>query len=296
MKEKKMAALNDSLLGECYDVLSGKERKIENLYENNLGHVILLDCSPRLCPIGRTADCAIVEAARTSYGSGLKSEIADVALLHYLIRNKHWSPVEFVRFKFEIWVPIFVARQFFRHRMGNYCEYSLRYAKVKDAFYTPKSFRTQDSVNKQSSTGEFHNMALEMDWDTRIQTAKYSYDDMLNKGVCREQARCILPLATFTKFHVSMDLRNLFNFLSLRMDSHAQEEIRIVANAIYKLIEPIVPHAIEAWNMYINKAITLTVDEIEAIREKQTVLLKNGSVSEQEEFAQKLKLLGLNDF
>lgn len=283
----------DPLLGECYDVLEGKPRVIV-LYGGR-GYVMLTNCSPRLCPVGRTADYAIVQAARTSYGKGLKSKKEDDILLDYLSRKQHKSPEEFTRVMFELVVPIFVARQLFRHRMANYCEYSLRYAEAPDTFFKPDVFRKQDTVNKQSSCGSVDDGAgCEEIWDECINRAHATYERLLEKGVCREQARAVLPLATFTKIHMSIDLRNLFNLLSLRMDSHAQEEIRVMANAMHDLIQPIVPDALACWHLYTLESLTLTKHELDAIRMKSKTLQGTSSKSAQADYEKKLNLLNLD--
>jgi thymidylate synthase (FAD) len=279
--------MEDPQLGECYDVLTGMPRSIAVMD----GEVTLVDCSPRLCPKGRSADYAIVEAARTSYGKGLKSPDEDRKLLHYLFRNKHWSPVEFVRFKFKLQVPIFVARQLMRHRMMNICEFSLRYAQAADKFYFPHQYRSQDPINKQSSiAGVVESDSVDMSWKTLVQFSDNIYHSLLDQNVCREQARAVLPLGTYTSLFLSIDLRNLFNLLSLRMDSHAQEETRLVAHAMYTLIQPIVPESVLAWKSYCFEAITLTKEEIDAIR-SGTTMLSGASKTAQNEFDKKLVYL-----
>jgi thymidylate synthase (FAD) len=228
--------------------------------------VSLIDCSPRICPEGRTCDYAIIRSARASYDQGLKTIKEDNALLNYLMRNHHTSPFEFVTFTFRIECPIFVARQLMRHRTFSFNEKSLRYVEAQeDEFYIPDVLRKQDSnISNQSSseTETVNNPELIDKYNECVQSCYKLYKTMISAGVCREQARMVLPLSTMTTIYAQNDLNNLLKFLQLRMDIHAQAEIRWIAKAIYDLIQPLVPQTMQAYNDYIINTITFTDKEI----------------------------------
>lgn len=182
-------------------------------------------------------DWTPVKAARQSYGdTGLKGEEKDIKLLRYLLKNRHSSPFEQASITWEMRMPIFVMRQFVRHRTFRLNEESGRYSEMKDDFYIPKEWRVQNSTgNKQGSYGAIHpelgdiysrlvsNLCID---------AYCLYKDMLAKGFAKEQARIVLPLNLMTSITVNIDLHNLMHFLRLRLDSHAQEEIRVLAQAM----------------------------------------------------------------
>lgn len=235
-------------------------------------------------------DSSIVQAARVSYGDGTKSVNEDRQLIRYLMRHWHTTPFEMVEFKFHVRVPIFVARQWLRHRTASVNELSARYSVVKDDFWIPSEYRTQSSLNKQGSSSE-----VVADVDDAIQkklceSAFEVYTDLLSKGVSRELARVHLPQSTFTEFYWKINLHNLFHFLNLRMDSHAQQEIQECSRIIFKLIQPIVPVACEAFLDYRVNSVTLTGPECIAIQKKCTDHLSKG---EKREFENKCQLLGL---
>lgn len=204
-------------------------------------------------------DEAIVQAARVSYGSGTKSYREDRGLIRYLMRNKHTSPFEMVEFKFHVKLPIFVARQWIRHRTANVNELSGRYSQMTDEFYLPdlSQIRLQSDNNKQGRS-DIHldeetadNVLLRMH-----QSHRQSYDEYqsyLQDDLARELARINLPLSTYTEWYWKIDLHNLFHFLKLRLDAHAQYEIRVYAEAIASILRGIVPIAYEAFedfNLY----------------------------------------------
>ncbi|AYJ73916.1 thymidylate synthase [Thermus phage phiLo] len=201
-------------------------------------------------PGGYTLDAQIVRAARVSYGKGTKTVREDEKLIRYLINNEHWSPFEMVEFKFHVKAPIFVARQWFRHRTASVNEVSARYSVVEDEYYVPEYWRLQDTKNKQGSVGrldeEANGYATEV-YLKVMEEAFRSYEELLASGVAREMARMVLPLSTYTQFYWKQDLRNLLHFLKLRLDPHAQWEIRQYAQAILSLIEPLVPLTVKAW-------------------------------------------------
>ncbi len=200
------------------------------------------------------SDLSIVRNARVSYDAEWRTgEDAgkDEKLIRYLLNNKHTSPFESVTFTFDIKAPIFVVRQWQRHRTWSFNEISGRYAELPEEYYTPQigDITTQHSSNKQMRTDEVHPDAAE--WQLLMyqtcQNAFYVYHEMLEAGVPRELARSVLPLSTYTHMFATVDLHNLMHFLRLRLHEHAQKEIRVYAQAILDLIEPIVPVTLNAF-------------------------------------------------
>jgi thymidylate synthase (FAD) len=213
-------------------------------------------------------DAAIVQAARVSYGHGTKTVSDDRALIRYLLRNWHTTPFEMVVFKFHVRCPIFVARQWLRHRTASVNELSARYSVIQDDFYVPSPYSSQSVDNKQGSdptaTMADH---LTLDGITIGCDAFSFYNRLLQEGASREQARIHLPQGTYTEFYWKMDLHNLFGFLQRRMDHHAQSEIRVLAEKVFEIIKPIVPISCEAFQDYRLDSITLSGPEIRAIRD-----------------------------
>lgn len=196
-------------------------------------------------------DQSIVRAARVSYGQGSKGDEADKKLINYLIKNRHTSPFESVTFTFHVKAPIFVFRQWHRHRTWSYNELSARYTEMKDEFYSPAEWRAQDTKNKQGSVIPLHNDALQytsnLMYASAVLEAYKIYETLLAGGVAREMARMVLPVSLYSEMYATVDLHNLFHFLSLRLDPHAQYEIRVYAEAMVELITPHVPWAVTAW-------------------------------------------------
>lgn len=198
-------------------------------------------------------DAAIVQAARVSYGNGTKSYREDRGLIRYLMRHKHTSPFEMVEFKFHVRMPIFVARQWIRHRTANVNEYSGRYSEMSDDFYLPDlgQLRHQSDNNKQGRSDihldaeKSENILNKMQKSQQDSFNEYKY--YLEEDLARELARINLPLSAYTEWYWKIDLHNLFHFLRLRLDPHAQYEIRIYAEAIVELIKKIVPVSLEAF-------------------------------------------------
>lgn len=215
----------------------------------NKGFVILVDIMGN--------DSSIVQAARTSYGTGVKSYEEDKKLIRYLLRNKHTSPFEMVELKFHIKLPIFVARQWIRHRTANVNELSGRYAEMKNEFYIPneENIREQSTTNKQGRSDNKLNQKSAVEFtDSIIATQKKSfieYKNYIETGVARELARINLPLSIYTEWYWKIDLHNLFHFLKLRLDNHAQYEIRCYAEAIATILKEKVPIAYQAFEDYI---------------------------------------------
>lgn len=235
-------------------------------------------------------DAAIVQAARVSYGEGTKAVSDDRALIRYLMRHRHTTPFEMVAFKFHLRMPIFVARQWLRHRTASVNEYSARYSVVPDDYWLPDKFRKQSASNKQGSEGEFENDELKKRMTMSCEDAFKLYDDLLEAGCSRELARSHLPQCTYTEFYWTINLHNLLHFLELRMDSHAQPEIQEYARAVYELIKPKVPLTVEAFEDFRLSKMYLSRLEIEAIREGRKEIPGKG---ENREFQEKLKSLGL---
>jgi thymidylate synthase (FAD) len=234
-------------------------------------------------------DDSIVQAARVSYGQGTKTPSDDRTLIRYLMRHWHTTPFEMVEFKFHVRCPIFVARQWLRHRTASVNEVSARYSVVKDDFYVPSPYSKQSDFNKQGSSNEACDDTCTFDSITICAEAFNHYKKLLDEGVSREQARIHLPQGTYTEFYWKIDLHNLFGFLQKRMDEHAQSETSILAKKMFELVKPIIPLACEAFEDYRLGVITLTGPEIRAFRDG--IPLANRR--EQIEFEFKKKRLGL---
>ena len=191
------------------------------------------------------SEATIVNAARVSFGK-LKKEIdeRDVTLLHYLIDNKHTSPLEHLVFTFSIHCPLFIRGQWHRHRTWSYNEISRRYTEVDLEFYTPPKLRRQAETNRQASVDspDFEDEALRKQIRAHNEQSLALYNSLLEAGVCREQARGVLPQNMMVTFWGTVNLNNLLHFLELRDSEHAQWEIREYAKAIKKLIRPVIPN------------------------------------------------------
>jgi thymidylate synthase (FAD) len=203
-------------------------------------------------------DTSVVQAARVSLGQGSKGEERDQKLINFLMRNNHGTPFEMVSFKFHVKCPIFVMRQWIRHRMGSFNEISGRYVEFEDEFYIPEQWRSQASKNKQGSAGETEPL---ISWEpiglsdaspqlNRICNQLYEvYNELLNQGVAREQARMILPVNLYTQFYWQVNARSLMNFLSLRMAPDAQWEIRQYAYRVWDVFRNKMPWTAAAWEV-----------------------------------------------
>ncbi len=275
------------------DVMAGASRIEQRVLDH--GFVALVDCMPRMAPEGKTADYSIVQAARVSYGEGTKQVSEDRGLVRYLLRHRHTTPFEMVEFKFHVAMPIFVARQWIRHRTANVNEYSARYSIVPDRFYrpTPESIRAQSQSNRQGGDGCVDAGTAE-EFLALLERAEGLYKDYMQlteKGVARELARTALPVSVYTEWYWKCDLHNLFHFLALRMDPHAQHEIRVYADAMYQLVKPIVPISCEAFEDYRLGSMQLTRLEVEAIRTGGALATTNKR--EIAEYEEKRERLGL---
>jgi len=201
------------------------------------------------------SDQRIVQSARVSYGDGTKTVREDKGLIDYLMRNEHTSPFEQVEFVFHVKMPIFLARQVVRHRTASLNEISGRYSVMKDEFYIPETERMQKQSkdNKQGSSSDLIDNACDYTMFMANEQAQIykNYEKYLETGMAKELARINLPLSTLTQWYWKMDLLNLFKFLKLRLDSHAQYEVQQIAQAKYDLIKPIVPYACESFERHI---------------------------------------------
>lgn len=217
------------------------------------------------------SDSRIVQSARVSYGEGTKTISQDEALIDYLLRHQHTSPFEQVVFTFHLKMPIFVARQWVRHRMARMNEVSGRYSIMKDEFYVPEnSCISKQSTNNKQGRGEVFEEKQAKEFQAEFiegqQKAYEVYKDMVEKGIAREIARINLPLALYTEFYWQMDLHNLFHFLKLRLDSHAQYEIRLYAEKILEIIKTVCPMAVNSFENTMEKAVSFNGEEMEALR------------------------------
>jgi thymidylate synthase (FAD) len=216
-------------------------------------------------------DASIVQAARVSYGEGTKKVSEDRALIRYLMRNQHTSPFEMCEIKLHVRVPMDCWRQWIRHRTANVNEYSTRYSIAIDSARKtkPEEWRLQASNNKQGSTGQVDlQIGKQLSKkEEEIQTAcRNVYEERINLGIAREQARTDLPLSTYTEAYWKIDLHNLFHFLELRMDEKAQYEIRQYANVIgYNIVANWVPLTWEAFLDYRFNPICLSNIETQII-------------------------------
>lgn len=217
-------------------------------------------------------DQRIVQSARVSYGEGTKTVSQDGALIDYLLRHQHTSPFEQVVLTFHVKMPIFVARQWVRHRTGRMNEVSGRYSIMKEEFYIP----AEDKVSPQSSNNKQGRADEAFDKDSACQiindlesgqkAAYENYSKLIDKGLAREIARINLPLSLYTEFYWQIDLHNLFHFLKLRLDSHAQYEIRVYAQTMLEICKKVAPMATESFVNHINEGVNFSGEEMDALR------------------------------
>lgn len=259
----------------------------------NDGHIRLVDVMGE--------DSSIVQAARVSYGKGTKTVSDDRNLIRYLVRMQHTTPLEMCVVKLHVRVPMDCWRQWIRHRMSSVNEYSTRYSEAIDARQETNSsdWRAQSKTNKQGSEGtvswpeEFETIgSMPLDpgkylSDKELDLHKHTqdvYEERLRFGVAREQARKDLPLSTYTEAYWKIDLHNLFHFLGLRLDNHAQQEIREYSQAIAQIVKDWVPMAWEAFEDYRLEGVKFSKEE----RRLLGIFLKNVAWNEQLEFCNSL--------
>lgn len=214
------------------------------------------------------SDSAIVQAARVSYGPGTKSVSDDRALIRYLMRHRHTTPFEMIEFKFHIKAPIFVARQWLRHRTASVNEMSARYSVVPDDYFLPEELRKQSVTRGQGGEEPYPDgELLILKQKASCDLAFHTYEELIRKGVSRELARAHLPQNTFTEFYWKINLHNLLHFLELRIEDHAQKEIRDLAKQVYELIKLLCPMTCEAFEDFRLGAVTFSRVEINALRD-----------------------------
>ena len=206
------------------------------------------------------SDLSIVRSARVSYDAEWRAgedEGKDAKLIDYLVKNNHTSPLESVTFTFEVKAPIFVFRQWHRHRTWSFNEVSARYSQLPEEFYIPEvsQITTQSKSNKQMRTDDIHPEAefLQEIVSRQCSEAFKVYQHLIEQGMPRELARGVLPVNTYSHMFATVDLHNLAHFLRLRLHSHSQYEIRVYAQAMLDLIEPIVPVAVAAVKRHVLK-------------------------------------------
>lgn len=240
-------------------------------------------------------DSAIVQAARVSYGKGTKQISKDRGLIHYLMRHRHSTPFEMCEIKCHVKLPVFVARQWIRHRTANVNEYSARYSILGKEFYVPSeaNLAPQATQNQQGREGslspEEAQQVLETLREDSLQSYRH-YEEMMNctekgeildpskSGIARELARMALPTNFYTEWYWKIDLHNFMHFLSLRADGHAQYEIRVYAEALLEVLKRWVPLTYEAFCKYRLKAASLSSDALNVVQR----LLRGEAVCRQE--------------
>ena len=240
-------------------------------------------------------DAAIVQAARVSYGKGTKTLRSDAGLISYLMRHRHTTPFEMCEIKYHVKLPIFVARQWIRHRTANVNEYSARYSILDNEFYmpAPEHLAAQSTANRQGRAGLLEGAEAERVYELLKRDAAQAYSDyaeMLNEdgegnpvdpdrdGLARELARMNLSLNFYTQWYWKIDLYNLMHFLSLRADQHAQYEIRVYAEVMLDTLERWVPQTFEAFTKYQRGGASISSQGLEVVKR----LIAGEAVSQEE--------------
>ncbi len=230
-------------------------------------------------------DAAIVQAARVSYGRGTKQVSDDRGLINYLMRMHHTSPFEMCELKVHVKLPIFVARQWIRHRTANVNEYSARYSVLQDEFYRPaaEQLAAQSSGNRQGRGPVLEGAEAEQAQRTLARNAEAAYErylGLLNRdeagepidpravGLARELARMVLPLNTYTEWYWKIDLHNLLSFIALRIDPHAQYEIRAYAEVLLDVLRRWLPLTCAAFENYRLRGAELSAEALDVIRRR----------------------------
>jgi thymidylate synthase (FAD) len=219
-------------------------------------------------------DDRVVQAARVSYGEGTKSYREDAALIDYLLRHRHTSPFEQVILTFHVKLPVFVARQWIRHRTARVNEISGRYSVMKDDFYVPDpdDVALQSDDNKQGRAAEPVEAARAAEVRSGLEAgqrrAYADYAGLVEGGIARELARINLPLSVYTEWYWQIDLHNLFHFLELRLDPHAQKEIRLYAGALLDIARKVAPRCCESFQRHILGAVTFSSEEFAEVKRR----------------------------
>ena len=247
-------------------------------------------------------DAAVVQAARVSYGKGTKKVSEDKGLIHYLMRHRHSTPFEMCEIKFHVKLPIFVARQWIRHRTANVNEYSARYSILDREFYipAPQHLAAQSAANRQGRGDVLTGAEAARVLDILKQDSGTAYDhyvEMLNEteagetigaekqGLARELARMNLSLNFYTQWYWKIDLYNFMHFLSLRADPHAQYEIRVYAEAMLDVLKRWVPLTAEAFEQHRLHAVTLSKNALAAVKRMlkgETVTMESSGLGKRE--------------
>lgn len=238
--------------------------KYKKFYAGSDGFICLVDA------MGNEQD--IIDAARISYSKGTARVREDGALLRYLMRHRHTSPMEMCELKFLVRCPMDTWRQWIRHRTANVNEYSTRYSEAIDsmAMTAANEWRLQSEINKQGSGGCLPieiGIVLSEDEQRFHRAARELYQSRLAHGVAREQARKDLPLSNYTEAYWKIDLHNLMHFTKLRYDGHAQSEIREFAEHMYQILKQLYPRVMQAFDDYILNAHTFSAQEMEVLRD-----------------------------
>lgn len=218
---------------------------------------------------------AVVQAARVSYGAGTKSKSDDRGLIRYLMRHWHTTPFEMCEIKLHVKLPVFVARQWIRHRTASVNEYSARYSILKSEFHLPEAedLARQSKTNKQGREGGYDKdevKVIRRGMARAYEQANLTYTDLLDENdldLARETAREVLPLSTYTEWYWKINLHNLLHFLRLRADPHAQKEIRVYADVICRIVETWLPSVWEAFVDYRLEAHTFSRQEMDILRD-----------------------------
>jgi thymidylate synthase (FAD) len=237
-------------------------------------------------------DSSIVQAARVSYGAGTKTVSDDASLIRYLMRQKHTTPFEMCQLKFHVKCPLFVAQQWLRHRTASVNQASARFSVMVDEFHMPSSWREQSQSNKQGSgedLDELIQIASTAEATDVFNNCYDAYEKLLERNVAREQGRILLPVSLYTEFYWCVNLHNFFNFVRLRSDKHAQEEIRVYSDAMLEICKEHYPIATKAFFDYVISSVTFTGPEIKAL---STGISDELSNREKKELEEKLKKFG----
>lgn len=255
--------------------------KLKSIPVLDKGYIMLVD--------NMGTDSDIATAARVSYSKGTKKTNSDEALIRYLIRHHHETPLEMIQFKFQIKLPLFVFAQWVRHRIGSFNVTSYRYSEIPEEFYIPEESRVnvQSKDNKQCSSTEISDSSNDfIEYTKNVSKAsiesynKFVYNQEVNPtGVARELARINIPQSLYTEFIWSINLRALLNFINLRIDEHAQYEIREYAKVLYAIIKELNPIACKAFDEYVLNSFTISKTELKLLnscidKEKLNLILK----------------------
>ena len=219
-------------------------------------------------------DERVVQSARVSYGEGTKSYREDAGLIDYLLRNAHTSPFEQVILTFHVKLPIFVARQWIRHRTARLNEVSGRYSVMKDEFYlpSPDDMSLQSTDNKQGRSSEpldsAHAEKIRASFAEDQKAAYATYSSLVEQGLARELARINLPLSLYTEWYWQIDLHNLFHFLELRLHTHAQKEIRLYSEVLLEIARKVAPRCCESFQRHVLGGVRFSGEELAELRKR----------------------------